>query len=1129
MSDSETSAVEIFIGSSVEHESERSTLREIERVLAAGNCPAVVFANFGVLSRQIDFLVASDGLTLVIEAKSRTRAVRGGENGPWQVHVGSGDWIDFPNPYHQVLDAAFALKDAMRGFSDGPVPYVAAALVFAPDIPRGSQILQSDRKVSVMGHDGLRGRLWRRARSGWTVAQWRAFGQRLGLTRVSSIAAACDPVLMKAENHIREYATNFCRIYRDAESLVPFGCKSEEESFSSSDVTDLVLEHGRGLLLRGPSGCGKSMLAASSGMALVRRGGVAVTVQSKEFDGGIKAALDREVGLLGPVSTQRLLHDARRFNRPILFIVDGYNECPADRQSQLTRAVAALTRKFEAGVLVTSQIPLAKGDLLDLRRIDVSSPTMKTKAAIAKQAAEGRLLREDTEELLAAVSTGLEARLAGEVGSAVRRGTSRFALFDAYARLRLDEQAGECVRALALVAAWMFERLVFSMSVREFERVMDREGVSPALRRLILEKRLLMRRGDRVSFPHEMFFDAFAAEAVVRQAEDRPKEVLKALAAPLHANRRDLVIGAIDDETVLAGLLPTLEDTGSVKACFRGLCGSRAKEWAEWYCGELWSRLCEEARGVCFSTGSRGWEGIEFDGNSLTTWSPCDRAYIGLLPGLVAEGRYLEETLEVIGILDQRIAEEWVRRRNEMGIDDTKLRNGLFAISFAIPALSPCAPAISWVCAGIGNAVGIARMDCFRSSKDTVPAEAHRMLFEGSLSQGQLYFLLQRSRGVEIPASFLARTIESRWENAPYHLQIALLDAAAMNSKGETADRNKLIKAVEELRHGHDLYVADSILETLQMLGALDDDAEEHRNPIVENVRECLARPADRDNQVQAWIIYCSQFEHPYSTAYCEVVSELGNGDRKLLLEMAAKGVTDTSLWLTPLLIELASIGDRNSSGSIARWTRVPDAEGRVMPQEDISVFVVAHIALARLGCELPNNRIVIGSASADALAACGTILYWINRSDLADDERLAACGGALDVLNEHAKGLAVDVICECEYAVYGDARRLPEEGAKLRSIVGTFPTETAAICRVAMLHPGSQIGYFSHYGDHDRQRNMRFAIGVLKNHGSVMDRPLLGRYASSRDYGRDAIAALRAIEECEMGDAGGISRRGGD
>ena len=866
------------------------------------------------------------------------------------------------------------------------------------------------------------------------------------------------------------------------------------------------------------------MLAASSGMALVRRGGVAVTVQSKEFDGGIKAALDREVGLLSPGSTQRLLRDARRFGRPILFIVDGYNECPADRQPQLTRAVAALARKFEAGVLVTSQIPLAKGDLLDLQQIDVSPPTMETKAAIAKQAAEGRLLREDAEELLAVVSTGLEARLAGEVGSAVRPGTSRFALFDAYARLRLGEQARECVRALALVAAWMFERVVFSMSVRDFERVMDREGVSPALRRLTLEKRLLMRRGDRVSFPHEMFFDAFAAEAVVRQAEDRPKEILKALAAPLHANRKDLVIGAIDDEAVLAGLLPTLEDTGSVKACFQGLCGSRAMEWAEWYCGDLWSRLREEARGVCFSTGSRGWEGVEFDGKSLTTWSPCDRAYMGLLPGLVAEGRYLEEAIEVIGILDQRIAEEWMRLRYDTRIDDTKLRNGQFAISFAIPALSPCAPAISWICAGIGNAVGIARMDCFRSPKDTVPTETHRMLLERDLSQGQLYFLLQRSRGVEIPASFLARTIECLWESAPYHLRIALLHSAAMNTKGEEADRTKLLKAVDELRDGGDLYVSDSILETLQMLGALDDDAEEHRIPVLENVRECLARPADRDSQVQAWIIYCSQFEHPYSAAYFEIVSELGNGDRKMLLEMAADGVGDTSFWLTPLLIDLASIGDRNSGGSIARWSRVPEAEDRVMPQEDIAVFVVAHIALARLGCPLPDKQIAAGSASAEALAACGAILYWINRSDLRVDERLTECGQALGVLEKQAKGLALDVVCECEWAVYGKARRLPEEGEKVRSIVGTFPAETAAICRIGLLHPGSQTGYFSHFGEHDRQRNIGFAIGVLKDHGSVMDRPLLGRYASSGEYGRDAIAALRAIEEREMENAGGIA-----
>ena len=883
MTDSGASAVEIYIGNPVEHESERSTLQVIERVLAADNCPAVVFANFSVLSRQIDILVAGDGLTLVIEAKSRTRAVRGDENGPWQVHVGSGDWKDFPSPYHQTLDSAFAIKDAMRAFFDGPVPYVAAALVFVPEIPRGSQTPQGDRKVSVMGHRGLCERFRRRGRNVWSGDRWRAFGRHLGLTRVSSIAAACNPVLVEAEYRIREYAASFCRAYQDAEHLVPFGCcKSEGESISSSDVTDLVSEHRGGLLLQGPTGCGKSMLAAFSGTALVRRGGVAVTIQSKEFEGRVKVALDREVALLVAASTTQLLHDARLLGKPILFIIDGYNECPTDRQPQLTRVVAALARKFEAGVLVTSQIPLAKGGLLDLQKVDVPPPTMETKVAIAEQASEGRVPRVNTEELLAAVSTALEARLAGEVGTAVCPGSSRYALFDAYARKRLGAQAAECIRALALVAAWMFERLVFSMSVRDLDRVMDREGVSPVLQRLVLEKQLLMKRGDMVSFPHEMFFDAYAAEAVVRQAQDRPEAILGALATPVHAERKDLVIGAIGDDSMLEGLLPRLEDSASVKSCFEGRCGSRALKWAERHCRELWSRLREEACGTCFRTGSQGWENVEFEEGSLSRWSPCDQAFLGLLPGLIAEGRYLEEALELVGILDRRIAEEWMRLRNEAEIGDAKLRNGLFVISYVIPARSPGAPGISWVCAGIGNAVAIARMGRFRSSKDTVLPEIDRILLERDLSQGQLYFFLELSRGAGIPASFLARTIESRWEGAPYHLRLALLNSAAVNSTGEEAGRVKLIEAVEELMNRRDSNVPDIVLETLQMLGALDDDAQEHRDVVLENVRDCLARPADRESHVRAWIIYCSQFEHPYSAAYCEVVSKLGNGERKL-------------------------------------------------------------------------------------------------------------------------------------------------------------------------------------------------------------------------------------------------------
>ena len=74
MNGEEATAVDIRIGGLVEHESERSMLREIVRLLAVDRRRAVVFANFEVASRQIDLLVALDGLALVIEAKGFTRA-----------------------------------------------------------------------------------------------------------------------------------------------------------------------------------------------------------------------------------------------------------------------------------------------------------------------------------------------------------------------------------------------------------------------------------------------------------------------------------------------------------------------------------------------------------------------------------------------------------------------------------------------------------------------------------------------------------------------------------------------------------------------------------------------------------------------------------------------------------------------------------------------------------------------------------------------------------------------------------------------------------------------------------------------------------------------------------------------
>ena len=119
--------MEIYVGAPIEYESERSTLKQIERLLTDDRRSAIVFANISIDSRQIDFVLALDDLVLVIEAKSYSRPVRGGENGPWQVQVASGDWKDIPNLYDQALNAKYAVKDAMRSFCrTETIPYGSA-------------------------------------------------------------------------------------------------------------------------------------------------------------------------------------------------------------------------------------------------------------------------------------------------------------------------------------------------------------------------------------------------------------------------------------------------------------------------------------------------------------------------------------------------------------------------------------------------------------------------------------------------------------------------------------------------------------------------------------------------------------------------------------------------------------------------------------------------------------------------------------------------------------------------------------------------------------------------------------------------------------------------------------------
>ena len=675
----------LYIGSPIGYASERVVLERVLDLLARDGRPTVIFANISLGARQIDFIVGSNDLALIIEAKGFTRPIRGGENGPWQVQVTSGDWKDFRspwNPYLQARDAALEVRDAMRSFGGWVVQYPAAAVIFVPRIPDGSKVYTGDFKVSVTGLDGLDASLRARQKGAWSVDRWTSFARHLGLTPVNSVTAACDERLAEAEALLAQYSDAYSRAYTHQERVVPYACRSGDQPVSSDDVVSLVAERHADVLIHGPSGCGKTLSAGQAGHAFSQYGGIAITIPIKDYSGGIKAVLNREVGLLCGASAATLLRAVKRLNRPLLFVVDGYNECPAPDRPSLTRALTALARVYEANLVITSQCPLARGDLLPLHTVEVPLATPETKTAIALNITGGDALPTELQYLVDAIATGLEARLIGEAGQQLSRGSSRYALFDAFTRKRLDDTASDGIRLLSQVAGWLSERVAFSLSVRDLDRMMDLDREPHATATRLLTAGLLTQRGDKISFAHEMFFHAFVAENVVRRAAGRSAEVLTALASPQHADRKAFIIGAIDDDLLRDQVLEGLADAQSIAACIDGACGRAAREWAEARCVALGERLRAEALGVSFRVSEKALTNVAFEQATLTAWTALERALLAVISQQIREGHYLDEVLDTTGVLDRRIAEEEARLLDEARERKVALRSGLFATAY---------------------------------------------------------------------------------------------------------------------------------------------------------------------------------------------------------------------------------------------------------------------------------------------------------------------------------------------------------------------------------------------------------------------------------------------------------------
>lgn len=923
--------MQLFVGDEIEDLAELAFLENITSKLQQYDRSAIILANFHCVGRQIDFVVATGSGAALFEIKSSVRPLKGAENGPWGREKSDGNWEDCSSGYQQALNAKNRLRDEMGKFKPIGKYYPSAFVVFPFGVPKGSQLGGGDFKVWVDRNDLVEQWLTLDEDFTWSLNDWSKFAERMSLKRadVASILAGQKNARQRA------VLARYMAAFKDEYATQPWNWLSESEDQIASIREGLKSPHG--LVIHGPSGCGKTLLAKRIACELTDQGSPCLFIAASEFTGDWRACLMREMAMLSNDSGQDVLMAMRAQSAPAYLVFDGLNELNHSIQARALRGMSALSRKFGFRIIVTHQNPPPQS-LKALACFSLAPPSQALKRRIAE--ASGNLLNAAAVATLDAVGSGFEAYIIGELGNLESSIDTRPRLIDQFIRRRLSTHARDGSRACRHLAFEMTERIAFSISEIDLDDLFCEIGVTGSTVDALFENGLLARRGARVTFRHEIIQTACAAFRLAHLAVSNPSGMGRLFSSATHNYLAHDALSAIESVESCRVVLETVTDSELLAQAAIGRLGAIAQIAGEQLLLETKSSALNEISVVRLQYAGEGEsKHIQWDPLTVSPRSPEEIARLRALGLLTVRGSALPNYLELCRAVDGRLNEERQRLSDLASLYKSPIKSDAFALAYGYGFGRP----------NIGfTTIASTLQSSFGMDRVVAALPLPSLL---SSTSGEAYFYLETKRRVqtfwsnEEFAIQLCEFLEQRFRYEPYHLKLASLDACLGLQDIQPETRSRLQAAVHEiLASTQNWAISTQAIDILRMTGALDNEAQEHRHFVRSQIEEVLTTSdmADGDRASMALSLYVGQFDHPYSTAYCEEWNCLSESQKKFLLRWAIKSPNlKNGLSLNWIVQEVAELGDPEDVELLRPFTLLPEANS-FLPDDAMSAFCTA-------------------------------------------------------------------------------------------------------------------------------------------------------------------------------------------